>query len=224
MNKNCLTKQDYIEILRQICQKIDQNKQLLSELDSDIGDGDHGFSMATGFNSLNNSLDKFSSLDMGGLLKKSGFELIRIIGGAAGAVFGTLFVGQAGYYEKNLKGNEALTLTNIASMYSEALAQIKKRGNAQVGDKTMIDALEPAVKALMEGADKGMTIADAFNNAWEKAKQGAESTRELIGKKGRSKNLGERSRGFMDPGAMSTVLIFEVIADYFNKKLTKRSL
>lgn len=102
-------------------------------------------------------------------------------------------------------------------MLNEALSQIKKRGNANPGDKTMIDALEPAVNELFAGIEKNLSLSDAFKNAAEKAEQGAESTKDMVSKHGRSKNLGERSIGFMDAGAMSTCIIFSTIADYIEK-------
>ena len=216
MSKNEINKEDILNIIKAIYSKIDENKDYLSKLDTEIGDGDHGTSMARGFKSLYDKLDEFEKLDIGSILRKSGFELIKTIGGSAGAVFGTLFTGQASYYDKNIKGKETLTLQDLAEMFGEALLQIKKRGNAAPGDKTMIDALEPAVNALKESAGKNILLAEAFKSAAENAKQGAEKTREMIGKHGRSKYLGERSKGYIDPGAVSTSLIFSSISEYLS--------
>ncbi len=214
MSKSELTKEDILKIIETIYQKIDSNKEYLSKLDTEIGDGDHGTSMARGFKNLYDKIDELKDLDIGSILKKSGFELIKSIGGSAGAIFGTFFTGQATYYDKNLKGRESLTLKDISSMMEEALNQIKKRGNADAGDKTMIDALQPAVESLKNSVDRGLGIAEAFEEAAGAAKAGAEKTKEMIGKHGRSKYLGERGKGFIDPGAMSTALIFEAISDY----------
>jgi len=215
---NEITKDDLLNILKTIQSNIEENKEYLSKLDTEIGDGDHGFGMAEGFKSVVGKLDEFSKLDIGQLLKKSGFELIKTIGGAAGAVFGTFFTGQALYYETNLKEKDFLDLEDISNMLKEALIQIKKRGNAGAGDKTMVDALEPAINALFKGVQENMPIGKAFKNAAQKAKEGAENTKDMIGKRGRSKNLGERGKGYIDPGSMSTYFIFKSIATYFEDK------
>jgi dihydroxyacetone kinase-like protein len=209
-----ITKKDLVEMVKRMYRTIDEKKEFLSKLDTEIGDGDHGFSMFSGFKSFHDKLGEFSELPIGQLLKKGGFELIKTIGGAAGAVFGTFFTGQASYYDKNLEGKESLNLEDFTNMLNEALDQIKKRGNANPGDKTMIDALEPAVNELYAGIEKNLSLSNAFKNAAEKAEQGAENTKNMVSKRGRSKNLGERSIGFMDAGAMSTSIIFRTIADY----------
>ncbi|MBA7616637.1 PEP-dependent dihydroxyacetone kinase, ADP-binding subunit DhaL [subsurface metagenome] len=216
-----ITKEDIVKILTSIYQKIDENKDYLSKLDTEIGDGDHGFSIANGFKNIYTKLDDFSKDSIGDLLKKCGFELIKTVGGAAGAIFGTFFTGQASYYNKNINGKNSLSLEDIRNMLNEALTQIKKRGNAQIGDKTMIDAFEPALHELSAGVEKKMSFALAFKNASGKAKEGAESTKNMVGKHGRSKNVGERGIGFIDPGSMSTAFIFSTIADYFSNKEKK---
>ena len=209
-----LSKQNLVEIIELISREIINQKDYLSRLDTEIGDGDHGFSMASGFNSVREKLGEYSSLSIGELLKKVGFELINTIGGAAGAVFGTLFTGQASYYRSNLAGVESLSLEDLSNMLDEALTQIKRRGGAALGDKTMVDALEPAVISLNTSLSEGKSLADAFNNAAAAAKSGAEKTKDMVAKHGRSKNLGERAIGYIDPGAVSTTIIFKVIADY----------
>jgi dihydroxyacetone kinase-like protein len=212
-----ISKEDIIKIVDRMYRKIEDNRDYLSRLDTEIGDGDHGFSMASGFKNFHLKLDEFAKLNIGQLMKKGGFELIKTIGGASGAVFGTFFTGQASYYEKNLEGKERLTLQDFTDMLEEALKQIKQRGNAQVGDKTMIDAMEPAVDALKKAVAEGSSFADAFKKASKKAKEGAESTKDLPGKRGRSKNLAERARGFIDPGAVSTALLFDTFSEYFSQ-------
>jgi dihydroxyacetone kinase-like protein len=214
MAKNEITKEDLMSMVELMYETIDRQKEYLSKLDTEIGDGDHGFSIANGFKSFCQKLEEYAELDMGQILKKGGFELIKNVGGAAGAVFGTFFTGQASYYEKSLKGKESLDLQDIANMFAEALAQIKKRGCAQPGDKTMVDALEPAVDSLLNSAAGGVSLADAFKLASEKASEGAERTKEMVATHGRAKNLGERSRGYMDPGSKTTSIIIQTIADY----------
>jgi dihydroxyacetone kinase-like protein len=105
-------------------------------------------------------------------------------------------------------------LDDLSLMFTQALEQIKARGGASPGDKTLIDALEPAIDALKSSSEQGHTLSSAFRIAAEKAREGAEATRSMVGKRGRSKNLGERGVGYIDPGAVSTALIFGVICDY----------
>jgi dihydroxyacetone kinase-like protein len=210
-----ITKDDLVQIIKNMYKKIEENKNYLSKLDTEIGDGDHGFSIANGFRSVNEKIDEFSREGIGDFLKKCGFEIIKIVGGASGAVFGTFFTGQASFYKNHLNDKESLTLGDVSGMLAEALEQIKKRGNAQVGDKTMVDALDPAVKELEKCKSEGLSFAEAFQRASERAKEGAESTKNLIAKRGRSKNVGERSIGFVDPGSMSITFLLQTMAEYF---------
>jgi len=213
-----ITKQHLVDILDRIAEEIIRQKDDLSRLDTEIGDGDHGFSMASGFGSVADKLEEFSQNTIGELLKKTGFELIKTIGGAAGAVFGTMFTGQAAYFNKNLADKESLSLEDLSNMYIEALEQIKRRGGAAPGDKTMLDALEPAVNSLQKSSQDGLSLAEAFSIAAVSAREGSESTRNMVAKHGRAKNLGERAIGYLDPGSVSTAVFFEVIADYIQKQ------
>ena len=156
--------------------------------------------------------------DIGGFLKKCGFEMIRAIGGAAGAIYGTFFTAQASYYSSNLNGKENLEPADIAGMLTEALNQIQKRGGAQTGDKTLVDALEPAVEELNRGVQAGLNLTEMFQNAAQKASEGAENTKNLVAKHGRAKYVGDKSLGLVDPGAVSMSLIFKTIADYLSDR------
>jgi dihydroxyacetone kinase-like protein len=216
-----LNRRDFQNILALLNNTFEEQKTYLCSLDAEIGDGDHGFSMSRGFNALAANLDMYSTLSIGSLLKKAGFELINSIGGAAGAIFGTLFLGQAAYYESHLVGKEELELQDLSGMWSEALARIKARGDAQPGEKTMIDALEPAAAALSQASAQSLPLALAFQNACQAAWQGAQSTREMQGKRGRAKFLAERSIGHLDPGAMSTYFILKTISDYIDLQAGK---
>lgn len=215
---SAITKYDLARIIENIYRILDEKKDYLSRLDTEIGDGDHGFGISNGFRCVYEKLDDFLKEDTGDFLKRCGFEIIKVVGGASGAVFGTFFTGQASYYNKNLAGKETLSLDDMTNMLGEALEQIKKRGNAQAGDKTMIDAFEPALNELAKGVKEKLTIAHAFRCASEKAMQGAESTKNMVGKRGRSKNVGERGLGYIDPGSMSMAIIFSTMADYFTAK------
>jgi phosphoenolpyruvate---glycerone phosphotransferase subunit DhaL len=209
-----VTKFDLVNIMRKIRDTMEAQKDYLSKTDTQIGDGDHGFNMSQGFNNVCAKMEVFEKEDIGGFLKKSGLEMIKTIGGAAGAIYGTFFTAQATCYHRQLNGREVLAPKDITEMLAEALDQIKKRGGAKIGDKTMVDALEPAVEELSRGVASGMKLKEMFEKAALKAAEGAENTKTMVAKHGRSKYVGERSLGFVDPGAVSMALIFKAIADY----------
>ena len=140
-----ISKADLANIIREIRDTMEDKKDYLSRIDTQIGDGDHGFGMSQGFINVCAKLDNFEKENIGGFLKKCGLELIRAIGGAAGAIYGTFFIAQASFYNIHLNGKENLEPADVTGMLTEALKQIKKRGGAQTGDKTLVDALEPAV-------------------------------------------------------------------------------
>lgn len=211
-----LSKPDLANIMRRIRDTMEAKKDYLSNIDTQIGDGDHGFSMSQGFDHVCAKLDDFEKEDIGGFLKKCGFEMIRAIGGAAGAIYGTFFTAQASYYNTHLGGKEKLEPADIIGMLAEALNQIKKRGGAKIGDKTMVDALEPAVGELKRSMENGLNLKDMFQKAAHKAAEGAENTKTMVAKHGRSKYLGDKSLGFVDPGAVSMAFIFDTIADYLS--------
>jgi dihydroxyacetone kinase-like protein len=213
-----ITKEDLARIIEDIYRKIDEKKDYLSRLDTEIGDGDHGFGISNGFRCVYQKLDEFMKEGTGDFLKRCGFEIIKVVGGASGAVFGTLFIGMASYYNKNLAGKQELSLDDMTHMLKEALDAIKKRGGAQAGDKTMIDAFEPALNELEKGVEENLTFSGAFERACKSALQGAENTKNMVGKRGRAKNVGERGIGYIDPGSMSMAIIFRTMADYFSEQ------
>jgi dihydroxyacetone kinase-like protein len=215
-----LNQEDFIEIFLRLSHTFETNSQYLSELDTGIGDGDHGFSMAKGFHEIAEKINAFSDLPIGQVFRKAGFILINSIGGAAGAVFGTFFLGLASCCEGQLEGKESLNLMDLVQMMQEALRQVEKRGNALPGDKTMLDALEPAVNALMIASQDNLTLNEAFQNAAQAAWNGAKATKAMQARRGRARNLGERSIGFMDPGAMSIFLILKTISGYIDDPLS----
>lgn len=213
-----VTKLDLVNIMRKIRDTMEAQKDYLSKIDTQIGDGDHGFSMSQGFNSVCAKMDDFEKEEIGGFLKKCGLEMIRAIGGAAGAICGTFFTAQAFYYNTHLNGKEELAAADINGMLTEALNQIKKRGGAKPGDKTLVDALEPAVDELRRGIQAGLKLKELFQNAARQAAEGAETTKTMVAKHGRAKYVGDRSLGFVDPGAVSMALIFKTIAEYLSNR------
>ena len=213
-----ISKSDLAGILRAIRDVMVDKKDYLSKIDTQIGDGDHGFNMSQGFQNVCAKLEAFAKEPIGGFLKKCGFEMIRAIGGAAGAIYGTFFTAQASYYDTHLNGKGQLAAADIAGMLTEALNQIKKRGGAKPGDKTLVDALEPAINELNRGMQAGLNLSRMFQNAARKAAEGAENTKTMVARHGRAKYVGDKSLGLVDPGAVGMSLIFETISGYLSSR------
>ena len=185
-----------------------ESKPLLTEIDSKIGDGDHGIGMACGMTKLKEKLEAMAGCrDVYKLFSEAGKAMLMSMGGASGVIFGTMLMGGA-----KGKTAESISAAEFAQMMGESLAAIKQRGKAEPGDKTMVDALEPAVKAMREYA--GDDFAQMLHLAENAAAQGVESTKDLIAKFGRSKFLGERAIGYQDAGATSVWIIFKAMKQY----------
>ncbi len=200
------------DLISSLIKAIDENKAWLSEIDGAIGDGDHGVNMAKGFNMAKEKMDEVEN-KLSEQLKLLGMTLVSNIGGAMGPIYGTFFMRMA----KPVDGKENIDENDFKNMLNMALEGVKKRGGAEVGDKTLIDALEPAAKAFSDSIDKGLSFRDALDNMVEAAKRGMESTKDMIAKKGRSSRLGERSKGTVDAGAASCYIILRTIAEVFKR-------
>ena len=185
---------------------IEREKAHLTELDAPIGDSDHGANMARGFAAVRAKLAGLDRGDVGALFKAVGMTLLSTVGGASGPLYGTLFI-EAG---RPSAGAAELDLAGFTSCLEAALAGIQRRGKAARGDKTMVDALGPAVDALQGAA--GAPLAEALARAAEAARAGAEATKPLVARKGRASYLGERSVGHQDPGATSCWLLLQSLA------------
>ncbi|MCT4619138.1 MAG: dihydroxyacetone kinase subunit DhaL [Marinisporobacter sp.] len=198
-----------VKILKNIAIKIHENKQLLTELDAAIGDGDHGINMNKGFTAVSKKLDEIKSHDCGEILKTTAMTLISTVGGASGPLYGTAFL-KASIVAK---GKNELDKGTIIKMFDEAIKGIVMRGKAQIGEKTMLDALIPAYEALKESLEQGEELSTAFHKATDAAYEGVQKTKDIIATKGRASYLGERSIGHEDPGATSSYLMTKTIAD-----------
>jgi dihydroxyacetone kinase-like protein len=183
---------------------LEREKAYLTELDAPIGDSDHGMNMARGFTAANAKLGATPPGDVGALFKTVGMALISTVGGAAGPLYGTLFV-QAGVKSA---GKASLDLAGWRDCLAAGLAGIVQRGKAQPGDKTMVDALTPAVAAL-----DGSGLSAALAASAEAAEQGMKATIPLVARKGRASYLGERSAGHQDPGATSSWMLLKALAE-----------
>jgi phosphoenolpyruvate---glycerone phosphotransferase subunit DhaL len=203
-----LTSQEARDMFSYVSQQMIASKDLLTQADKAIGDGDHGIGMARGFEAVEQKLRLQSYETIGDLLKSIGTVLLSSIGGAAGAIFGTLFRGGA----KNLLDRSDFDSLALSLMLSDGLEAIKERGKAKVGDKTMIDALEPASLKASESASA--PLYEALRFAVEAAREGTEKTKAMIATTGKAKTLGERSLGYADPGSISTYLILKFMFQF----------
>ena len=188
-----------------------EHRQELVRLDTAIGDGDHGTNMDRGMQKAVEKLhaedagDAASAADPGAILKSVAMTLISTVGGAAGPLYGTVFL-QLG---NALAGQAEVDLPAYATAWRKAVDGVMARGKAQPGDKTMMDALVPAVRAAEAAANSGEPVARALQLAAEAARSGAEATRDMIARYGRAKFLGEKTRGSADAGATSMALLFQ---------------
>jgi dihydroxyacetone kinase-like protein len=185
------------------------NAAELTRLDSAIGDADHGTNMSRGFRAVRERVLTQDGFDLSTLFKQTGMTLISTVGGAGGPLYGTVFLrmGQAA------AGKDGLTLEEVADALAAALEGVQARGKAQLGDKTMVDALGPAVDALRSAVAAGSEAPAALRAAAGAAQGGAEATIPMLARKGRASYLGERSIGHQDPGATSTALMVLSLAE-----------
>ncbi len=194
-----------VEMLRRAAAEIRENHETLSKLDSFGGDGDHGITMVRAMDRLEKAIEESGEPDLPDLLYNVGWAIMGVDGGATGPLFGAFFMGMA----EPITGRNTLDVAALAGAFEGGLAGIRQNTRAQVGDKTVIDALVPAVETLRTAVDSGASVLDALGQAAQAAEQGAASTNELQARFGRAKNIGERSIGEQDPGATSVSLLFK---------------
>nr|WP_220489148.1 MULTISPECIES: dihydroxyacetone kinase subunit DhaL [unclassified Tessaracoccus] len=193
--------------LRRYAQIVDENKTFLTDLDSAIGDADHGANMARGTAAVVTHLDAATTVD--GLLKKAGMTLVSTVGGTAGPLYGTLLMkmGMATGSVMELSPQE------FAKAFRAGLEGLIARGKTELGDKTMVDSLAPAIDAFDAALADGADLHDAVAAAAQSAAVGRDATTPMVAKKGRASYLGERSAGHQDPGATSSAYLFDALAD-----------
>jgi len=198
---------DFIKIIKNINITIQDNIKYLSELDSVVGDGDHGITIARGFKNVIKKIEEDNPESISDLLKKVGLTLISSMGGSAGPIFGSFFTEMA----KKSEGREYVNLQVLYDMFLAVLNNEANLGDAKPGDKTMIDSLDSAVKSLKGSVDCKLSIKEALKIASHAAEKGAISTKEMIAKKGKSRYLAERSLGYQDAGATTMYLIIKAM-------------
>jgi dihydroxyacetone kinase-like protein len=196
-------------MIRAFAAVVAENKSYFTELDSAIGDADHGINMDRGFQAVLGKLDGQGSSDIGAIFKTVGMTLVSTVGGASGPLYGTLFL-QLGVATA---GKGALDAADWGAALDAGVQGVIARGKAEPQDKTMVDALIPGRDAYHQTLTDGGTFADALRRSASAAEEGMKATIPWVARKGRASYLGERSAGHQDPGATSSFLFLKTVAD-----------
>jgi phosphoenolpyruvate---glycerone phosphotransferase subunit DhaL len=202
-----ITTAEIVRFVDLFAERIHAARDELTALDSAIGDADHGINMDRGMTAVHELMPTLADGDIGSLFKQSGMKLISTVGGASGPLYGTFFLrlGTA------LPGSTEVTPQQLADAFKAGLDGVIARGKAELEDKTMVDAMTPAVAALQDGAASSWP--DALAEAARAAAAGRDKVTSLVARKGRASYLGDRSAGHQDPGATSTTILFESLRD-----------
>jgi dihydroxyacetone kinase-like protein len=204
-----ITTEDTLRWLKQLANVLHENRDYLTQLDSPIGDADHGINMDRGFKAVIDKLPTVANMDIGSILKTVGTTLVSTVGGASGPLYGTAFL-RAGMATS---GKHELYEADVVSMLEAALEGIKARGKAHAGEKTMVDALTPALAAAKEAEAENLGLPQMLRRASDAAEAGMKATIPMLATKGRASYLGERSIGHQDPGATSSWLMLKTLAE-----------
>jgi phosphoenolpyruvate---glycerone phosphotransferase subunit DhaL len=200
-------------VVKTIAQTALDNEKYFGDLDAVVGDGDFGYSLARGFEKVLEGWDDIDRTDAGTFLKKTGMIISSRIGGTSGPIWGTAFM-RAGMNA----GDKDLTGTDVVAMLRAAIEGIKTRGQSDVGDKTLLDALVPLTDTLEQELQGGADGSKALAAAATTAKEAAEATKNLIAKRGRASYTGERSIGSVDAGATAIGVITEKVSEAWNQE------
>ena len=202
-------KDTLISIIEIISKRLIEAEKILTDLDSSAGDADCGSGIRRGFEAVTRIIPELGQMELGDILKKVGFTLAYTIGGTSGAMLGTGFI-ETG---KSIGDKKEPDAKDWVTALENALSVIKRRGgNTQIGDKTLVDSLEPAIsamKSLVESGSSQTNMVLIIEAAVAAAKSGSEQTIEMVARKGRASYLGERSKGYRDPGSLIIVIMFE---------------
>jgi dihydroxyacetone kinase-like protein len=197
-------KPEFTAMLAGAIAKVRDGSNYLSQLDSAGGDGDHGITMRRAMGEVEKNLAANQQASLREMLSQVGWALLGIDGGATGPLLGSFFMGVA----EEVGERPSLDVAGLAGAFEAGVVQVRKQSKAQIGDKTLIDALLPAVAALRAGADAGKDVGQSLREAAEAAVRGADATRNFVAKFGKARFSGERTLGHPDPGATSMAMIF----------------
>jgi len=202
-----ITRQTILNWLSIYADTIDQQADALNRLDAMLGDGDFGASIQRGLQEVKARLPSVAERDIGTIFKTVGMTLVSVMGGTSGPLLGTFFIQMGSKSE----GKDALSLSEWTEAVQAGVNGVMARGKAQVGDKTMLDALVPALEALQAAVAQHAPLVTAFQRASEAAKFGSDETAFLVAKRGRASYLGERGLGNVDPGATNIYLLMHAM-------------
>lgn len=205
--------EELLKIIEGIAHEIEKNIDYFTSLDQAIGDGDHGINLGKGFRAVLERLAELKGKDAGEILKLVGRILISNVGGAVGPLYGVAFIKAGGVVE----GKNEIDLSAIVEMFEAAEQGIVYIGKASLGDKTMLDAIHPAVLAIKKAREQNRPLVEALEISVKAAEEGAKSTTDMVSKLGRSSYLGGRSKGHQDVGATSTCIIMKSALETFRK-------
>jgi dihydroxyacetone kinase-like protein len=208
-----INRDDLLTWIRRLHNVYAENKTYLTDLDAAIGDADHGINMDRGFSAVAAELENDPPTDGSSLLKKVAMTLIKTVGGASGPLYGTFFLRAAGV----CADKENLTPAEVVALFDAGLGGVVQRGKAELNDKTMVDALSPAVAAMKKTSTAGADLAEILADGAAAAESGMKNTIEMLARKGRASYLGERSIGHQDPGATSSCLMLKAAVDTWGK-------
>ena len=209
MSEYILDKEYFVQVIRDLIVLAEDRKDYFTELDSAIGDGDHGMNLSIGFREVSKNIEEWKDLSVKDLYKNVGTALLDKVGGSSGPLYGSFFM-KFGLPIKKKGPDEGATFSEFIEMMETGVAIIKKRGKSTTGEKTMLDTFVPAVETLRAEYEGGTPAKEAMAKAVEAGKKGLESTRNIVATKGRDMRLGERAIGHLDPGAASAAEILEV--------------
>lgn len=198
-----------IHIIVAMAAAVTQQQAYLSGLDSTVGDGDHGVNLAKALQEAARRVQPLANAAPDIVWRTTGKVIQESVGGASGLLFGAFFVGGS----RTIKDRDTLTTADVAAMMGAGLENIQKRGKAQPGDKTMVDALAPAAAAAAAAVEADLSLVEALDQMAFAAQTGADATREMVARHGRAKFLGERSRGYQDAGATSIAVMLAAWAE-----------
>ena len=207
-----VTYDDVLRFIQSFQTVVAENKEYLTKLDAAIGDADHGINMDRGMKAAVSKIDGHPPGDIGSLFKTVGMALVSSVGGAAGPLYGTLFI----QFGTPLGGKGEMDLSDWSAAVEAGVKGLQMRGKAELEDKTMVDAWIPARDALKAAVDDDLSMGEGLRRSVSAAEEGMTATIPLVARKGRASYLGERSAGHQDPGATSTYLLLKCAADTWN--------
>lgn len=205
-----LTSKDYVEYIKKIAHRFQECGEYITSLDSATGDGDHWLNINNGFSKLVKIADDLENLSISEMFKKIGMTLMSSVGGSSGVLYGSAYIAAAKITEEI----ETITLENFKDILEAMLKAIMLRGNVTPNQKTMVDAIYPAVEAMKDAIEHHLDEKTAINNMKKAALDGAASTKDMIAIRGRASYQSEKGVGHLDPGAVTMSYQIETLADY----------